>query len=104
MHCHFFLQITQLMFLMNKSNKNENFFSPKNKNQLIQHCFCHLNSNNHQSASIMKTWRKAFVKSFLISIVFDSRSKIFSIVLLTVMYSIILKILKMLSLTDFLNE
>ena len=104
MHCHFFLQIIQLMFLTNKSNKNKNVFSSKNKNWLIQHCFCYLNSNNHQSAFTTETWRKAFVKSFLINIVSDFRSEIFSIVLSTVVYLIISKILKMLLLTDFLNE
>ena len=104
MHCHFFLQNIQLKFLTNKSNKNENVFSPKNKNRLIQHCFCHLNFSNHQSAFATKTWRKAFVRSLLINIVFDLKSKIFSIVLLTIVYSIISKTLEMLSLIDFLNE
>ena len=104
MHCHFFLQIIQLMFLINKSNKNENVFSSKNKNQSIQHCFCHLNSSNHQFVFITETWRKASVRSLLISIVFGFKLKIFSIVLLTVVYLIILKALEMLSLTDFLNE
>ena len=92
------------MPLTNKSNKNENVFSSKNKNQLIQHCFCHLNFNNHQFVFIIKTWRKAFVRSFSINIVFDFRSKIFSIVLSTDVYSIISKALKMLLLIDFLNE
>ena len=104
MHCHFFLQIIQLMFLTNKSNKNKNVFSSKNKNQLIQHCFCYLNSNNHQFVFIMETWRKTFARFFLINIVFDFRSKIFLIVLLTIMYLIVLKVLKMLLLTDFLNK
>ena len=92
------------MFLINKSNKNENVFNSKNKNQLIQHCFCHLNSNNHQFVFIMKIWWKAFIRSFLISIVFDFKLKIFLIVLLTIVYLIVSKVLKMLLLTDFLNE
>ena len=104
MYCHFFLQIIQLMFLANKSNKNGNILSPKDKNRSIQHCLCHLNSNNHQFVFIMRTWRKASARSLLISIVSDSRSKIFLIVLLTVVYSIVPKALKMLSLTDFLNR
>ena len=104
MHCYFFLQIIQLMFLTNKSNKNGNVFSSKNKNRLIQHCFCHLNSNNHQFAFATKTWRKTFAKSLLISIVFDFKLKVFSIVLSTVVYSIVLKTLKMLLLIDFSNK
>ena len=104
MHCHFFLQIIQLMLLTNKSNKNGNVFNSKNKNRLIQHCFYYLNSNNHQFIFATETWRKAFARSFLISIVSGLRSKIFLIVLLTVVYLIVLKTLKMLSLTDFLNE
>ena len=104
MHCHFFLQTIQLMFLTNKSNKNRNVFSSKGKNRLIQHCLCHLNSSNHQSAFTTKTWRKASVRFLLISIVSGFRSKIFLIVLLIVMYSIISKTLEMLSLIDFLNE
>ena len=104
MHCHFFLQIIQLMFLTNKSNKNENVFNSKNKNQSIQHCLCHLNSSNHQFVFITKTWWKASVRFFLISIVFDFRLKIFLIVLSTNVYLIVLKILKILSLTDFLNK
>ena len=104
MHCHFFLQTIQLMSLTNKSNKNGNVFSLKNKNRLIQYCPCYLNSSNHQSASATGTWRKASVRSFLISIVFDFRSEIFLIVLLTVVYSIVLKTLEMLLLTNFLNK
>ena len=47
MHCYFFLQTIQLMFLTNKSNKNGNVFSSKDKNRSIQHCLCHLNFSNH---------------------------------------------------------
>ena len=97
-------QIIQLMFLINKSNKNGNVFSPKNKNRLIQHCLCYLNSSNHQFVFITEMWRKASVRFFLINIVFDFRLKIFLIVLSTVMYLIVLKTLRMLSLTDFLNK
>ena len=104
MHCHFFLQTTQLMLLINKSNKNRNVFNSKNKNRLIQHCFCHLNSSNHQFVFVTETWWKAFARSFLISIVFNFKSEIFLIVLLTVVYLIISKTLEMLLLIDFLNK
>ena len=104
MHCHFFLQITQLMPLTNKLSKNGNVLNPKNKNQSIQHCFCHIKSNNHQSAFVTKTWRKASARSLLINIVFKFRLVIVLIALLTVVYSIVSKTLIILSLTDFLNE
>ena len=104
MHCHFFLQTIQLMFLTNKSNKNRNVFNPKNKNQSIQHCFCHINSSNHQFDFVMKTWRKAFARFFLINTVFESRLMIVLITLSTVVYLIVLKVLGILLLIDFLNE
>ena len=100
----FFLQITQLMFLTNKLNKNGNVFNSKNKNRSIQHCFCHIKFNNHQFDFATKTWRKAFAKSLLITIVSESKLVIVLIVLLTVVYSIVSKALEILSLTDFLNK
>ena len=77
MHCHFFLQTIQLMFLINKSNKNKNVFNSKDKNRLIQHCLCHLNFNNHQSVFATKTWRKASARSLLISVVSDLNRRFF---------------------------